>query len=125
MGKDPDSSPLDGNNPGGRGSVTGIGDEIGVVGRADQTEDEDTDDVEQEDTDPDTTNGAWDVLCWVLGFGGGHSENLSSQEGVSGSDQDRPDTGKTTQGSLDPLELNESAGVMLRETNSVIHPAGM
>lgn len=46
MGKDLDSGPLDGNDPGGRGGVTGIGDETGVVGRDDQTEDEDTDDVE-------------------------------------------------------------------------------
>lgn len=45
MRKDLDSGPLDGDDPGGRGSVTGISDEARVVGRTDQTEHEDTDDV--------------------------------------------------------------------------------
>jgi hypothetical protein len=101
------------------------GDKVGIVGRADQTEDEDTDDVEQEDTDPDTTNGERDVLGRVVSFCGGHSENLSSQEGVGSADQDRPETGETTQRSRDILVLNESAGVMLHEAGSVILPAGM
>jgi len=125
MRKDLDSGPLDCNDPCGRGGVTGASDKIGVVGRADQTEDEDTDDVEQEDTDPDTTNGDWDVLGRVVNFCGSHSENLSSQEGVRGADQDGPDTGETTQSSRDFLVLNESARVMLRKANSVILPAGM
>ena len=96
-GKDFDSSPLDGDDPGGRGGVTGVGDEPGVIVRADQTEDEDTDDVEQEDTDPDSTNRAGDVLSRVAGLCCGHSENLGSQEGVGSIDQDRPDTGETAQ----------------------------
>lgn len=121
MGKDPDSGPLDGNDPGRRGGVSGTSDKIGVVGRADQAEDEDTKDVEQEDTDPDTTDGTRDVLCWVAGFGGGHSENLSSQEGVGSSDQNRPETGKTTQGTGDTLVLNERAGVIpIAEAETVV-----
>jgi len=123
VGKDLDSGPLDCNDPGGRGGVTSVGDKIRVVGWADQTEDEDTDDVEQEDTDPDTTNGDRDVLGRVVSFCGGHSENLSSQEGVGGADQDGPDTGETTQSSRDILVLNESSGVMLRKANLVILPA--
>ena len=96
MGKNLDSGPLDGNDPGGRGGVTGVGGKLGVVERDDQTEDEDADDVEQEDPNPDTSNGARDVLGRVVGFGGSHSEDLSPQEGVGGADQDRPDAGKTT-----------------------------
>ena len=59
-----------------------------------------------------------------MSFGGGHSENLSSQEGIGGADQDRPETGETAQRSRDILVLNERAGVMLREVNSVIFLAG-
>ena len=125
MGKDFDSSPLDGDDPGGRGGITGVGDKVGVVVRADQAKDEDTDDVEQEDTDPDTTNGERDVLGRVAGFGGGHSENLGSQKGVGSTDQDRPDTGKASEGSRDILVLIESAGVMLRKANSVTFLAGI
>ena len=46
MGKDFDSSPLSGDDPGGRGGVTCAIDEPGVVVRTDHTEDEDTKDVE-------------------------------------------------------------------------------
>ena len=57
-----------------------------------------------------------------MGFGGGHPENLSSQKGVSGADQDRPETGETAQRSADILVLNKSTGVTLYE---VIFLAGM
>ena len=120
MGKDLDSCPLDSNNPGGRGGISGVSDNIGIVGGADQAEDEDTDDVEQEDTDPDTADGAWDVFSGVMHFCGGHPENLSSQEGVGSVDQDRPDTSKTAQRARDALVLNERAGVMLRKADWVI-----
>ena len=125
MREDFDSSPLDGNDPGGGGSVTGVGDKVGVVVRADQTKDEDTDDVEQEDADPDTTNGARNVLGRVTGFGGCHSENLGSQKRVGSIDQDRPNTGKSSKRSRDALILGESAGVMLRNANSVTFIAGI
>ena len=124
MGKDLDSGPLDGDDPGRRGGVAGVGDEIGIVGRDNHTKDEDTNDVEEEDTDPDTTNGEGDVLGRVASFGGGHPENLSSQEGVGSTDQDRPNTGETSQRSWDIMVLNESTGVTLRKVNSVILLAG-
>ena len=60
-----------------------------------------------------------------MGFGGGHPENLSSQKGVSGADQDRPETGETAQRSVDILVLDKSAGVTLYEVNSVIFLTGM
>ena len=53
-------------------------------------------------------------------FCGGHPENLSPQKGVSSANQDRPDTGKTTQRPRDVLVLNERARVMLRKANQVI-----
>ena len=119
-GKDLDSSPPDGNDPGGRGGVTGAGDKVGVVVRADQAEDEDTDDVEQEDTDPDTTNGFGNVLGRVAGFGGGHAQDLCPQEGVGSADQDGPETGETTQRSWDTLVLCESTRVVLHKPSFVL-----
>jgi len=95
VGENFDSCSLDSDNPCGRGGVTGAGDKIGVVGWADQTEHEDTDDIEQEDTDPNTTNSARDGLGRVVGFCGSDSDNLGSQEGVGSVDQDRPDTSET------------------------------
>ena len=46
VGKDLDSCPLDSNNPGRRGGISCIGDKIGIVGGANQAEDEDAEDVE-------------------------------------------------------------------------------
>jgi len=123
VGEDLDSGPLNGDDPGGRCCVAGVGDKTRVVGGADQTEDEDTNDVKQEDTDPDTTNGLWNVLGRVVGFGGGHSENLGSQEGVGSADQNGPDTGETTQRARDFIVLDECAGVVLRKVNLVIRLA--
>ena len=120
MGEDFDSGLLNGDDPGGRCRVTGVGDETRFVGGANQTEDEDAEDVKQEDTDPDTTNGLRDVLGRVVGFSGSHSENLGSQEGVGSADQNGPDTGKTTQRARDVMVLDECAGIVLRKTNSVI-----
>ena len=124
VGEDLDSGPLNGNDPGGRCRVTGVGDETRFVEGANQTEDEDTEDVKQEDTDPDTTNGLRDVLGRVVGFCGSHSENLGSQEGVGSADQNRPDASKPAQRTRDILVLDESAGFVLRKTNSVILLAG-
>ena len=111
--KDLDSGPLNGNDPGRGCRVTGIGDKARVVVWAYQTEDEDTEDVEQEDTDPDAANGLRDVLGRIAGFGGGHSENLSSQECVGGTDQDRPETSEPARSTWDVMVLGESARVML------------
>ena len=119
-----DPGPVNGNNPCGRGGISGVGNEIGVVGRDDQTEDKDTEDVEQEDTNPDTTNGFRNVLGRIACFGGSHSENLGSQEGVGSADQNRPDASKPAQRTRDILVLDESAGFVLRKTNSVILLAG-
>jgi len=60
-----------------------------------------------------------------VGFCGGHPENLSSQKGVSGADQYRPETGETAQWSADILVLNKSTGITLYEANSVSFLAGM
>jgi len=120
VGKDLDSCPLDTNDPGGRCRISGIGDEAGVIGGAYQTEDEDTEDVEQKDTDPDTTNGNGDVLSRVLSFCGGHPENLSPQEGESRADQYRPETSETAQRARNPLVLNERTGVMPKAESEAV-----
>lgn len=116
--------PFDGNDPGGGSGVAGVGDQARVVRGADQTEHEDTDDVEQEDTDPNAPNGPWDVLRRIVGFRGRHSEDLSTQKGIGSSDQDRPDTGETTESSRDFVVLSEGAGVVLHRPNSVIVSEG-
>lgn len=113
MREDLDSGPLDGNDPGGRGGVACVGNETRIVVGADQTEDEDAENVEQEDTDPDTANGEWDVLGRIMGFRRGHSENLGSQKGIGCPDQDRPETGETAQSSRDVVVLGECAGIVL------------
>lgn len=107
------SGPLNGDDPGRGGRVTGIGHKVWVVVWAYQTEHEDTQNVEQEDTDPDATNGHRDVLCRIAGFGGGHSENLSSQECVGGTDQHRPEASEPSRRTWDVMVLGESARVML------------
>ena len=119
-GKDLDSSPPDGDDPGGGGGVTGVGDKVGVVVWTDQAEDEDADDVEQDDTDPNATNGFRNVLGRVAGFGSGHAKDLGPQEGVGSADQDGPETGKTTQRSWDTLVLRKSTGVVLHKTDLVL-----
>ena len=58
-----------------------------------------------------------------MGFGGGHSENLSSQECIGGTDQDRPETSEPAQRTWDVMVLGESARVMLGQVGSVIFPA--
>lgn len=113
MGKNLDSCPLDSNNPGGRGRVSGIGNDVWIIVGAYQTEDEDTEDVEQKDTDPDTPNGNGNVLSRVVSLCGGHPENLGPQEGISCSDQYRPDSSETTQRARNAVVLNESTRVML------------
>lgn len=115
-----DFDPLNGDDPGGRSGVTGCRDKAWVVGRADHTEYKNTEDVEDEDTDPDTADSERDVLGRIVGFSGGHSENLGSQEGVSSIDQDRPETSKTTRRPGNFVVLDESARVMLCGTESVI-----
>ena len=59
-----------------------------------------------------------------MGLGGGHSENLRSQKGIGGADQDRPDTGETAQSAGDVMVLGERAGVVLYEPEPVIIPDG-
>ena len=86
MRKDLDSGVLDSDDPGGRGGVPSVGEEVRVIGWADQAEDEDTEDVEEEDTDPNTANGHGDVLGRIVGLSGSHSEDLCPQESVGGTD---------------------------------------
>ena len=113
MGKDLDSCPLDTHDPGGRGRISGLGNEVWVIVGAYQTQDEDTEEVEQKDTDPDTPNGNGDVLGRVTSLCGGHPKNLGPQEGISCADQYRPGSSETAQRARNPVVLNESARVML------------
>lgn len=124
MRKDLDSSPLDGNDPGGRGGVTGGSNEIGIVRRADQTEHENTENVEQQDTDPDTTDSAGNVFGRIVGFRGRDSDDLGAQESISSANQDGPNAGKATQSSRNVVVLNERTGIVLHHMNLVIHQAG-
>ena len=113
MGKDLDSSSLDRNDPGRRGGVTGAGDKTRVIVWANQTQHEDTDDVEEEDPDPYATNGKRDVLGWIVGFSSGHSKNLGSDECIGSPNQHGPETGEAASSSLDIVVLSEGAGIML------------
>ena len=120
MGKDLDPGPLNGNDPCRRGGVTSVGGKMWVVRWTDQTEYEHANDVEQEDTNPNTTNGTRYVLCRVVSFGGGDSDNLGAQEGVGSTDHNGPEPSKTTQSSWNVIELNERAGITLCQANTVI-----
>ena len=117
MGKNFDSGPVDRNDPGGRGSVTSTGDKTRVIGGANQTQHEDTENIEEEDTDPYTTNGNWDGFGWVVGFCGSHPENLGSQERIGGTDQHRAETSETTRSSWYFMILGERAGIILFNRN--------
>lgn len=115
MGKDPDSRPLNRDDPGGRGGVPGVGDETRVVRRTDQTEDEHADDVEQEDPDPDTANRTWQGFRRVVGFSGSDPDDLGPQEGISSTDQDGPEASEPAQRSRNLVVLNERTGLLLRQ----------
>ena len=83
-----------------------------MIGGYEETDDEGAKDVEEEDTDIDTTDGLWKVPAWILCFTSGNSDNLGANERESRLCHDRPPAKETASRTTDIIELNERAGVM-------------
>lgn len=102
-----DASGLDSNNEGRCGSITSVQVQIWVVGWDEQTNDQGTTNVEQEDTDVDSADGLGQVATRVLGLTGSDGHNFGSNEGEGGLSHNRPPPEELTLGSSNASKLNE------------------
>lgn len=124
---------LDGDDEGRRGGGVGTETELRVVGANDcekrreesaavrgggvagrghtETSDEDTEDVEEEDADVDILDGTGEGLARVLGLTGGDGDDLGSDVGEGGLDEDGEETEEATESAVDAHVLNHGSGV--------------
>ena len=110
-GKDGDTGVSDSNDPWGLGD-TGRETEGWVVRRDNDTNDESTTQVEDDDTDEDALDGSGKVSAGVLGLGGGNGDNFSSNVGESGLGEDGEETEESTEISRNVGELVERSWVL-------------
>lgn len=91
--KNLDAGILDGKDEGG-GLGVGAGgtQEAGVVGRDNEAENEEVDNVEESNTPEDLLASHWDGLARVVGLSGSKTDELSTTKGESGDDEDTSET---------------------------------
>lgn len=78
----------------GRRALTGV---QWAVGRDDQADEEEVDNVEDEDTPDDLFAGARDLLCGVLGLSRGESDELCAGVGEGSSNEDAAEAVETVE----------------------------
>jgi hypothetical protein len=105
--KSGDTGLSDSNDEGGSEGVSRVELETSLVGWNENTNDEGTTEVEDQDSDVNLLDGRWEGLSGVSGLGGGDSDNLGTNVGEGGLGQDGPETEELTQRSGDLRVLGE------------------
>jgi hypothetical protein len=78
VGKDRNTGLFNTDNERRGGSIAGTGTESGIVGSAEQTNNECTEEIEQDNTNIDLSDGLGKVLARVLGFTGSDRDDFST-----------------------------------------------
>ena len=119
-----DGGILHGNNPWRALRTLGVGiGQLGVVAGDGDTNDEGAEDIEEQNTPEDTTNGLGDVLAGVGGLTSSDCDHLDTSVREGGVDKRRPQTSEATSGSCANvflhrtlLPVSESEAVMVGST---------
>lgn len=115
-----DTGVLDGNDEG-RFTDSATGSEVLGVGGDNDTDDESTTEVEDQDSDKHLFDGSGDVSSRVLGLSGGNGNNLGTNVGEGSLGQDGPETEELSEVTLDTGVLDKRSGrsVPVFETNDL------
>lgn len=117
--KNLDSGAVDGNNPWRSGSVRFTVEEIVVIVWNENTDSEGTENVEEEDTPEDTTNGLGDVLAWVLGLTSSDGDHLDTTVREGSLDKGGEKTKESTPITSCNVGLHGTWVLPVTETNAI------
>lgn len=118
--EDRDTSAVDGDNPRRVSGTNTTVEEVASVARDTDTNGQRTENVEEEDTPEDTTNGLGNVLPWVLGLTGSDSNHLDTTVGESGVDKSGEETKEATGVASADVLLHGARVLPVTETETVV-----